>query len=300
MSPIHPRNQPSFLALGAFSVAVFAGQSATAQTPDGLMKQDAATTGSVDVASTGFEAPVADDAEAKDTTEADISAGGLLTTGNTRSLAATTAGKFRLRRQDNQFSAAAAVNYSRSAPDADTDVETTVENYQGKLRYDRFVAGNFAVFLALSARRDRFQGLDLRLNLDPGVAYYFVDEKQQQLWAELGYDLQYDVRRDENIAAAALDGTDLEKTETRHNARGFAGYSNQINEEVTFSTGIEYLKDVQTSENWRLNWDAALNSSIGSGFSVATTFSLRFDNNPLPAVVKTDTVTAVSLVYKLL
>lgn len=289
------------LFIGSVAVAtLLLAPAAQAQTQDGLMKQDAATSGATDVASSGFEAPVAPPEEAKDTTEADISAGALLSTGNARSLSATSAGKFRLRRTVNQFSAAAAINYARSAASPDDDVETTVENYQGKLRYDRFVSGSFAVFLALSARRDRFQGLDLRLNLDPGVAYYFVDDKKQQLWVELGYDLQYDVRRDENITAAALDGTVLDKAETRHNGRAFAGYSNDVSETVSFNTGVEFLKDVETSENWRLNWDAALSSSIGSGFSVATTFSLKYDNNPLPKVKTTDTVTAISLVYKLL
>ena len=167
------------------------------------MKQDAATSGKTDVATSGFEAVAKDDPEAKDATEAKISAGALLTTGNSRSLAATGAGTMRVRREKNQLSAAAAVNYSRSAPNPAADMETTVENYQGKVRYDRFIAGNLALFMATSARRDRFQGLDLRLNLDPGVAYYFVDQKSQQLWSEVGYDLQYDVRRDENVAAAA-------------------------------------------------------------------------------------------------
>ncbi len=179
-------------------------------------------------------------------------------------------------------------------------METTVENLQSKLRYDRFISERVALFLALSGRHDRFQGLDLRLNLDPGVAYYFVDEKEQRFWTELGYDLQYDVRRDENIAAAAADGETVEKTEVRHSGRLFVGYENKLNDAVNFTTGLEYLQDVQDTTNWRLNYDAGLNSSIGSGFSVATTFSLKYDHNPLPNVEKTDTVTAVSLVYKLM
>ncbi|MEZ4219669.1 MAG: DUF481 domain-containing protein [Polyangiaceae bacterium] len=283
---------------GAFFLITSAA--AAQDEPAGLMKQDAATGGATDVATAGFEAPVAAEGEDKDTTEANLSAGALVTTGNARSLALTGAGKYRLRRAENQFSAALAANYARSASDPDSDTETTVENLQGKLRYDRFVSKNVAVFIAMSGRRDRFQGLDLRLNVDPGVAYYFIDEKAQQLWAEGGYDLQYDVRRDENIEAAAATGETLDKTETRHNGRLFAGYDNAVSESVSFNTGVEYLQDVQETKNWRLNWDVGLTSSIGKGFSIATTFSLKYDNNPLPDVEKTDTVTAVSLVYKLL
>jgi putative salt-induced outer membrane protein len=43
-----------------------------------------------------------------------------------------------------------------------------------------------------------------------------------------------------------------------------------------------------------------LSSSISTAFSLATTFSLRYDNNPLPGIRKTDTTTALSLVYQLL
>jgi putative salt-induced outer membrane protein len=179
-------------------------------------------------------------------------------------------------------------------------METTLENVQGRVRYDRFFTKVVTGFLAVSASRDRFQGLDLRLNVDPGVAFYVIDQKSHQLWTEVGYDLQHDVRRDDLIAAAALDGEDVDKSETRHNARGFVGYDNSINEEVTFNTGVEYLQSVQETKNWRLTWDAGLSSNIGSSFAVATTFTLKFDNNPLPGVKKTDAITAVSIVYTLL
>jgi putative salt-induced outer membrane protein len=195
---------------------------------------------------------------------------------------------------------AAATNYSRSAASADQDMETTVENYQGRIRYDRFVAKALAVFIATSARRDRFQGLDLRLNVDPGLAYYFIDEKKHQLWSEIGYDLQYDVRRDENLTAAAAGGEVIDKTDVQNSGRLFGGYANSLNEHVTFNTGVEYLQGVPETERWRLNWDVGLTSAIGGDFSLNTTFALKYDHAPLPGVKELDTSTAVSLVYQLL
>jgi putative salt-induced outer membrane protein len=283
-----------------FSLIAASASSIASAQPEGLMKQDAATKGKTDVAAEGFQAAAKDADDAKDATEAKISAGALMSTGNSRSLATTGTGMFRLRRSLNQLSAAAAVNYSRAAATADSNMETTVENYQGKVRYDRFIAKQIALFLSTSARRDRFQGLDLRLNLDPGVAYYFIDEKKHQLWTELGYDLQYDVRRDENIAAAAATGDSVDKTKVQHSGRLFAGYSNSLNEHVTFNTGLEYLQGIPETERWRLNWDVGLSSAIGGDFSLATTFSLKYDHAPLPAVKELDTVTAISLVYTLL
>jgi putative salt-induced outer membrane protein YdiY len=46
--------------------------------------------------------------------------------------------------------------------------------------------------------------------------------------------------------------------------------------------------------------DAKLTSKIGAGFSLATSFSRRYDNEPLPGKEKLDTITAINLVYKIL
>jgi putative salt-induced outer membrane protein YdiY len=268
--------------------------------PAGVMKHDAASSGTSDVATDGFASTTTDKKDANDVTEAKIQAGGLSASGNSRSLALTSLGTVRARRGANEFSAAAAANYGRSAAKPSDPVETTIENYQGKVRYDRFVSDPLAVFTSLSARRDRFQGLDLRLNLDPGLAYYFIQNPKHQLWAEAGYDLQYDIRRDSAIADALVAGTVLVKAKTRHSARLFAGYQNSLNDAVTFNTGLEYLQGLPETQFWRFNWDVGLTAAIATKFSLATTFSLRYDNQPLIGIKSTDTITAVNLVYQLL
>lgn len=267
---------------------------AFAQAPAGIMKQDSASKGSTDVAAEGFQKTAVIKEEDKEATELKIAAGGLLATGNTRSMAGTATSNLRIRRGMNEYSAALAANYARGAA-AGAESKTTAENFQGRIRYDRFLSKEWALFLSESARRDRFQGLNLRLNFDPGVAYYFLKQDKQRAWAELGYDLQYDIRRDEALTPEVPD-----KTATRHSGRAFLGYENSINEAVRFNTGLEYIQAIVDTENWRLNWDVGLTSQLAGNFSLATTFSLRYDHNPLPAVKTTDTMTAISLVYTLL
>lgn len=270
-----------------------------AQVAEGVMSMDAATSGHSDVATEGFDTR-RQDLESKDATEAKIVAGGLLATGNSRSLAATALGSVRNRRGSNEFSAALAGNYGRSAAAPDEPLRTSVENVQGKLRYDRFFAGSLAAFLSLSGRKDRFQGLDLRLNLDPGLAYSFIDSEKQQLWGELGYDLQFDVRRDDALAAGLAEGQSLDKSDTLHSVRAFGGYRNSLNQHVSLITGLEYLQGLPDTEYWRLNWEVGLTAAVASRFSLSTTFSLRFDHHPLPNVERLDTISAVNLVYQLL
>ncbi len=93
-----------------------------------------------------------------------------MASGNSKQIALTSAGKVRIRRDKHQFTGAAAANFARAAaPDApDQGMQTTVENLQGRVRYDYFFAKHWSLFAAVTGRRDRFQGLDLRLNVDPG------------------------------------------------------------------------------------------------------------------------------------
>jgi putative salt-induced outer membrane protein YdiY len=302
-----PPIERAVLSLATFAVALFACGVANAEDlPKGTAADVPASTGATDINKGGFEGAAKDDAEkAKDTTELSIAAGGLASSGNSKSLALTTSSTFRLRREENQFSAALAGNYSRAAI-GDAPSVTTVENVQGKSRYDRFVAKNFSVFLGLQGRRDRFQGLDLRLQVDPGVGYYFVDEAAHQLWTELGYDLLHDIRRSDAIVDATgaplLDakGDPLAKTKTVHSGRLFLGYSNKLNEAVTFTMGLEYLQAIKDTTFWKLNGDAALTSKLAGKFSLATAFSLRYDHAPLPGKKQLDTVTSLNLVYTLL
>lgn len=290
-----------FLALTVVSSGLtYVHGAAAQQLAPGLQKRDAATSGREDVATAGFASAETLPAEDKDTTELKLSAGGLFSGGNSETLALTTAEKFRLRRSDEQLAVAFAANYGEAAPAGEDERETNVENLQGSVRYDHFFFGGLAAFLSSSALRDRFQGLALRLNVDPGLAYYFIDQEKHRFWSELGYDFQYDYRRSDAIDAAAEAGTPLDRSEVRHGGRAFAGYENGLAEGVTFDTSLEYLQAFKETENWRLGWAVGLTAAIKNGFSLATTFSLRYDNNPLPAVETTDTTMAVSLVYQLL
>jgi putative salt-induced outer membrane protein YdiY len=287
----------------ATGVALLGATPAFAQEdlPKGLMQTKAASSGSENVTSAGFEAPVATASdEDKDTTELKINAGGLASGGNSKSLAMTASSKLRVRRGMNQLSAAAAANYGKAAPKGESDMRTTVENYQARIREDRFLADHFAVFVAMSGLRDRFLGLRFRLNFDPGFAYYLLDEAKHRLWLEAGYDLQHDFRRGDALRAAFAKGVALERSEVRHSGRLFLGYENSLTENITVDTGLEYLQAFKDTENYRINWDLGINSRIGGNFSLATTLNLRYDHNPLPGIKTTDVTSALSLVYQLL
>lgn len=256
--------------------------------------------------------PAATEEDEEDVTNLQLTAGGIVSTGNARAAQVTGSGTFRLRRGIHQFSAQLAGNYAQASTDPDEELEPTVGNVQGRVRYDVYFAKRWSAFGMVTARHDPFQGLDLRLNVDPGVAFYVLTSDKHRLWFEAGYDYQFDVRTDEGreVVEEFTDEATGETTEvvvdvldpTRHThaARLFGGYRNALNEHVTFDTGLEYLQSFLQAKRWRINWDVSLTAQLAERFALATTFTLRVDNDPLPGVEKVDTITAVNLVVSLI
>jgi putative salt-induced outer membrane protein len=267
------------------------------QLPADTIKPKAATTGKTDIDDSTFANGNAIPEENEQyATEGAISLGGLFATGNARTIALTSAAKLRLRRYESQITTAAAWNFARSAKTGELAAVTTVENYQALGRYDLFLTPHVSLFLQSTVRRDRFQGLDFRLNVDPGVAYHFIQTTNQRLVVELGYDLQYDIRRDEDRFAVT---PPVAKTRALHDVRAFLGYENKLYTEVSFIAGLEYLQNFQTPELYRMIFDTGLKSTIRGRLAVAATYTMRYENLPLPGIVRADSLASVALVYTL-
>ena len=277
--------------------------------------QGPATTGSTELEGQGTMATakeveeLPEDPESLDATEFDLGAGAILNTGNSRSLAMTGTSNFRLRRKMHQASANLAGNYGKAATDKDGPWLDTTRNVQGRVRYDVFFAERWSAFVMATMRNDVFQGLDYRLNVDPGIAFYAIPKKNHRLWFEAGYDFQYEIRTNGAILAKddagniILDDAGnttraLEKTDINHAARLFAGYVNSVNERVNFTTGFEYLQSFLDGKRFRMNWDVGLSTQIKERLALSTTFTLRYDNSPLPEVEQLDTITALQLTYR--
>ncbi len=232
-------------------------------------------------------------------TTASVSAGGLSSTGNSRLVAFTGAGNVDWRGGANGFGASVVGNYGRSAPPGG-DMQTTTENAQGRLRYDRYVIEDASVFMLVTGRHDKFQGLAFRLNLDPGFKYLFVNRPKTQLWAEAGYDFQYDTRMEN--ARLVLDDMGmvidtLPKHETDHSARLFLGFRHNFNDTTTLSNGIEYLQSFVDGKRRRFNYDILFTAKFWDNLALGVGFNARYDNDPLPDKEKLDTTSTLSLVY---
>lgn len=312
MSPFFRRSSSlAFVATLAWSSVAAAqspGTPAPAPTPTvpaETVKPQTATTGTTDIAKGGFATsslPSEEDPTHID--DVNIGLGGLFSAGNARTIAVTSLVRARFRREAHQVSGAAVANFARAGKKGEP-VETTVENFQGLLRYDYFLSETVSLFFQSTGRRDRFQGLDLRLNVDPGVAYYIFHTKTHRLQAEIGYDLQHDIRRDASLVQSAPEGSPpgtpppppLPKTQTLHNARLFVGYENKLRKEVSLIVSAEYLQNFGDLETYRFIADIGLQSNVAERLALATTYTARYENKPLPNVADLDSIASVNLVY---
>lgn len=273
----------------------FIAAEARAQDPMGVPPAD------LDKAAAGPEAPAEAPKieKAPEGMTASVSAGGLSSSGNSKLVAFTGSGAFDLRKNDNGFGASLLGNYGESAPPGG-DMVLTTQNLQARLRYDRYLLDDASVFLLLTGRHDKFQGLAFRFNVDPGFKYLFVNRATTALWGELGYDFQYDIRsqegRERRDEAGVLLET-LDKTATDHSLRAYLGFRHSFNKEVTLSNGIEYLQSFVESERYRMNYDLLFAANVWGGLALGAGFNARYDNVPLPDKEKLDTQTTLSLVY---
>src|SRR5581483_10835574 len=186
---------------------------------------DAASKGETSAVKEGFATQEKKEDPDKNTiTDVSVQLGALLAAGNSRSMAITSGVKTKVRRDAHQFSGGAALNYAQAGKPGEATT-TSVENLQGMLRYDFYFTERFGAFLKVAAIHDRFQGLDVRFNLDPGVSYAVINEKNLRFWGELGYDFLFDVRRDD--ALLQKNGTKLDKTASNHGLRAFIGWDHK-------------------------------------------------------------------------
>lgn len=278
------------ISLTSFSVAFFLALPAFAQV----------TSGATEVTTEGFEKPTAEQApDVTDTTELDLQGGALVAGGNSQSTALTGSTRFLLRRNVHEASFVAAVNYARSKQDDLVGMETTIENYQARIRYDYFFTKNFSAFMAVQARRDEFQGLNLRLGFDPGISYSFIRNDNTKFWLEAGYDLQYDVLTEETLDLAAAEGAPRDKTEVDHNFRAFLGFDQQLDDRLALRTGAEFYKSM-INKGTRFNFNAELRMQLVNALSLAIGTKTQYNSLPLPGVEELDVTTSASFVYTFL
>jgi putative salt-induced outer membrane protein len=172
-------------------------------------------------------------------------------------------------------------NYLR----AESDNVTTVEQFGGSLKGVRDLTPRVDVFARGSYLRNRFAGIDGLIAGDAGAGYKILLGPVHALRAEFGFGYTHEeqVVGDNRSYASARAGLD---------------YKWQFSKTAAFTNEFAYNFDLSDSSNWIVAEKAAIAAALTATFALKASYTLLYNNEPVPTFKKTDTATAVALVAK--
>ena len=237
--------------------------------------------------------------------------------GNTNAWTLNAGTQFRIVRNRSAFSLDWTFAYGRTdlTPNDDTDgFVDTVRNSNARARYDFYLTRMDALFVAVAHRWDTFAGLDTRIQAQAGYLRNFIQEEKHRFWTEVGYDFTHDnyvpTQDPDTETLAACDpamgapmaigdrpSECIVEGQNVHAARAFLGYDNKLNDFVLFSAGLEALFNLQDGDDIRLNFDAAVVSTLSDLFKLEVKLKILFDNVPVPDKGKYDALLTANLVF---
>jgi putative salt-induced outer membrane protein YdiY len=205
-----------------------------------------------------------------------LSFNGYVTTGNSETTNIGASFNAIRRAEQDRITLAAAYNFGRQK-DRDTgDESTTVDNMFGFAKYDYFLTKKFYLYGSVRAERDRIADLDLRFTPSAGVGYQWYETPTFNLWSEAGLAWVYEDFRhggsDDHFAARFayhVDWTPYKGVMLFHNLEWLPALDNPIND-------------------YNLNGDVGLRTTIFQGFFAEAKIELRYDSRPAPGAEKED------------
>lgn len=273
----------------------------------------------------GKQEDVEDVREVTWTTKGEV--GLVSTSGNSRTTSLTVGADAIRKDRDNKLEATASFTYARAttrtavdangdgAIDADelsTASATSAENVLGKLRYDRYLTGADALYIAALAGLDKPAGIDFSGGGQAGYSRRLFEEGEHEILGEVGYDLAY-----VSLAAGS--------SSTIHSGRAFVGYKGKLEKQAALEASVEGLfnfnsvtfgsRTANALEATRVNGLVGVTGTLSSKLSLNASFAVKYAEFPAPLAklgsvpfapgfepesAKLDTLLKVSLIVSLL
>jgi putative salt-induced outer membrane protein len=174
--------------------------------------------------------------------------------------------------------------WNLQALNVETDGEQTAERYYTDLRLDYLFSDRFYGYVLGSWLTDEFAGFDARYALGPGAGYKILVGPKNFLLVEAG--LSY--AHEDYVAADTADFAE---------GRAFGQYEYAFTEKNRLSLSSEFLQDLDDTDNYKLNSEAAITSALNDILSLKVAYEVRHQNRPIPAELEeTDTVFGAAVV----
>ena len=170
-----------------------------------------------------------------------------------------------------KFQQTAAAVYGRSQD------STTASAFTVGGRIDRILSSRLSAFAGANWQRNRFAGIARRFEELVGLGYQLLALERDQLSVEGG--AAFNQQRsttgaDDNFIAA----------------RAAGNYRHLLTDKAYVQQLAEFLSNLETGKDFRLNTETSLVAPISRAFAVKVAYTIHFDNLPEPGFKKTDRV----------
>lgn len=143
------------------------------------------------------------------------------------------------------------------------------------LRGDWKPKGRLSVYGLVNYDRNRFANIGRRFEEGAGLGYALIDRPRHRLTTELG--------------SQFVQQQNLEKVNNNFLAgRAAEAYRYTFKENSYVEERVEFLPNLETSEDYRMNGEANLVAPLSRHLAIKLGYVVRFDNLPEPGVKKTD------------
>jgi putative salt-induced outer membrane protein YdiY len=165
------------------------------------------------------------------------------------------------------------------------NVTLTSRSFYGTLKYDYFFTKKFYGHLGVELLNDKFKDLNLRTIIGPGVGYQVRDVPKQALAVEVGltyFSEDYKIANDKSWISA----------------RFATNYRYKIRETIMFTNNLVLYQSLENISDISLRNEAAIATSLGSGWSMKLANILEYNNAPVVGIKNTDSNFLLGLQYE--
>lgn len=165
----------------------------------------------------------------------------------------------------------------------ETEGKKTAEQFFTSFRLNYNLYDNVYALTDASWFQDKFAGIDNRYIYALGLGYAVLSGSKHKLNTEAGVNY---------TSEEFTNGTDNDYS----GGRLFVHYTYIFNDKNKLSQSVEYLHDFENPDNYMINTETSLVSTLNSFLSFKTSYSTIHDNEPAAGKKETDSKVLMALV----
>jgi putative salt-induced outer membrane protein YdiY len=165
----------------------------------------------------------------------------------------------------------------------DNDTKNT-ESIHGFGQYNRLFTERFYGYGRLDVLHDAIADVDYRITFSPGVGYYFIKNASTSFSGELGPGYIYEKQGDDTHSYFTL--------------RIAERFEHKLNDRVKLWESVEYLPQVDRFENYIINAEAGIDTSITKKLSLRVFALDTYHSEPAPDREENDLKLVAAVAYK--